>query len=58
MLSYFDDQSLTVIQIRNLIVLSHFDFAISLLKRYHSYKFLFNPNESTAIKQLLKHVYL
>jgi hypothetical protein len=57
MLSYFDDDSLSVIDIRNHIVLSHFDFAISILKRYDSISNQFIEDDSTAIKQLRKCVY-
>jgi hypothetical protein len=57
MLAYFDDKSLSVIQIRNQIVYSHLDFAISMFKRYKSNYMLFRESDSTAIKKLLKYVY-
>ena len=52
MLAYFDDESLSVIQIRNQIVYSDLDFAISVLKRYDSRYWLFRGNDSTAINKL------
>ena len=58
MLSYFEDDSLSVIDIRNHIVLSLFDFALSILKRYSSFSVQFKIDDSTAIKQLRKCVYL
>jgi hypothetical protein len=57
MLSYFDDDSLSVVDIRNHIVLSHFDFAISIFKRYAADIKHIIDNDSTAIKKLLKCVY-
>jgi hypothetical protein len=57
MLSYFGDESLSVIQIRNQIVYSHLDFAISMLKRYESNYMIFQESDSTAIKKLRKYVY-
>ena len=57
MLAYFDDESLSVIQIRNQIVYSHLEFAISMFKRYESKYKLFRGSDSTAIKKLLKYVY-
>ena len=57
MLSYFDDESLSVIDIRNQIVLSHFDFAISMFKRYDSFDDSITSDDSTVIKKLRKCVY-
>jgi hypothetical protein len=57
MLAYFDDESLSVIQIRNQIVYYHLDFAISMLKRYSSAYSFFRGSDSTAIKKLRKYVY-
>ena len=57
MLAYFDDESLSVIQIRNQIVYSDLDFAISVLKRSGSRYELIQGSDSTAIKNLLKCVY-
>jgi hypothetical protein len=55
MLSYFDDDSLSVIDIHNQIVSSHLDLAISMFKRYQSIQFL--QSEMTAIQTLAKDVY-
>ena len=57
MLSYFDDESLSVIDIRNQIILSHFDFAISKLRRYNSVNSIFDSKDSSALNLLKKYVH-
>lgn len=57
MLSYFDDESLSIIDIRNKIILSHFDFAISILRRYRSMNESLDNGDSSAINLLKKYVY-
>jgi hypothetical protein len=55
MLSYFDDDSLSVIDIHNQIISSHFDLAISMFKKYMNIVFL--ESEMTAIQTLVKNFY-
>ena len=56
MLSYFDDESLSVIDICNIIIYSHFDFALSILKS-RSGRLKIEYIGLTAIKRLRKYVY-
>ncbi len=57
MIKYFDDESLSVLQIRNKIVLNNLDFALSILKRYSSFYIQFEISDSTDIKELERYVY-
>lgn len=57
MLSYFDEESLSIIDIRNKILLNHFDLAISILRRYRSMNESLDNGDSTAINLLKKYVY-
>jgi hypothetical protein len=56
MLSYFDDESLSVIDICNQIIFDHFDFAFSILKS-RSGILKIEYFGLTAIKLLQKYVY-
>jgi hypothetical protein len=56
MLSYFDDESLSIIDIYGHIVCSNFDLAYNLFKRYISLRFL--EKDLTAIKILSHYIYL
>ena len=48
---------MSVIDIRNKILFSHFDFSISLLRIYKSLNYLFDGRDSVAINFLKKYVY-
>ena len=48
---------MTVIDIRNRIVLQDFDFAISILRRYDSLNSIFDGKDSSAINLLKKYFY-
>ena len=56
MLSYFDDHSMSVIDIYFKIFNSHFDFAVSLFKQ-NNFLFYLRSNNLTAIKLISKYVY-
>ncbi len=48
---------MTVIDIRNLIVLKDFNFTISILRRFNSLNSIFDGKDSSAVNLLKQYVY-